>query len=128
MSTKFKFMKTTSLLPDEMMLRSQAWFRFITGASSPSYRVSLQVPPLVYFSLLITNRRIRLISRLFVIFVVEYNLWFAEKNPENDREVITNISVEKKFMGKCLRIDSFDPMVSGRWYRSPNATQPFAFT
>ena len=122
MSIRYKLGKMSPLLPDEVILHTQRWFRAITSTSLPSYRISSDVPPVVFLTLLVTNRRVRLLATLFVFFTQEIDLWYKGKEPDNRAELITGVSVENGLFGRCVQITSFDPKRTGLLYWSPYLT------
>jgi len=125
MGIRFKWGKMSPLLPDEQILFSQQSFRAITGTSLLSYKISFQAPPLWLITLYITNRRCLIVVDFFHLFTQEVSLWYPERGPGDETELITKVSVERGLFGSCLEIRSRDPKRPWYWLCSPNLTLRF---
>lgn len=127
MGVRFKLLGMSPLLPDEVVLHSQKRFRAISSTCLPSYRIGFHMPPLILMTLYVTNRRLLLVSSLFLFSTQEIDLWFEGKKPEDRTELITSVSVTNGLFGRCLEVRSRDPRRRQRWLWSPDLTLRFFF-
>jgi hypothetical protein len=124
MSIRFSFNMLPKLLPGEKVLLFKPWLWFVSGKSSPSYRIFFPIPLLCEAGLYITDRRVLLVAYLFRLFIQENSIWLKGKGKLEDNEFIEEISVgENFFLGTYLEIVSEISPIP--WYRSHRARLRF---
>jgi hypothetical protein len=126
MSVRSKIGGMSPLFPDEVVLHTQKRFRAVSSSCLPSYRVGFRMPPLVFMTLYVTNRRLLLVSNSLLFITQEIDLWFPGKIPEGRTESITEVSVKNGLLGRCLEVRSRDPS-RRQWFWSPDLTLRFFF-
>lgn len=114
------------LLPDETCLHTQRWLWLISSKTGISYRVAFNTWPLWTFRFEITNYRLRVMSNIFLLTTQEISIWYPGRNPENDPEVMTGVSIQHGLLGRCLEVKSHNPTHTA-WYWAPDLTLRFYF-
>jgi hypothetical protein len=125
MGVRFKFGGMAPLLSGEVILHSQSRFRAISSSTFPSYRIGIQLPPLVWMTLHVTNRRLLLVARIFPCITQEVDLWYPGMLPEGKTEQITKVCVSSGLFGQCVEVQSLDPSRRCRLIWSPELTLKF---
>lgn len=120
MGTRFKFNLLPTLQPDEKVLFVKKWVGFCTCLSSPNYRCSFSLPPLLEQGLFITDKRVLHIAHCLRIFASEFDQWFNGNKELKDTELIKTAKVGRHWLcGPYLEIVSEN--TKKLWYRSRRA-------
>lgn len=117
--------KPAPLLPGEVLVRAQRSFRAVTSKTFPSYRIGFNLGPLSRISLIVTNRRCRILGDFFGVMHQDIALWYPGKNPPGDPELITGVCTTRGLFGPCLELRSNDPRRRSGWLWSPDLTLRF---
>lgn len=112
--TLLKLGTPSPLLPDEYVLQEWSRFRAISYTALPSYGIGFNVP-LLWTSLLVTNRRVIVLTDLFHCMTQEIEMWYPGQNPADDPEMIASVRSETGLFGRCLEIRSQNPKRRQRW-------------
>lgn len=120
-----KFGKPSPLLTGETVLWEQRHFRAMSGTTLPSYRIGFNLPPLWRISLVVTNRRCRVLTDLFHCMSQDASFWFPGQNPPEDPETVTKVSCQTGLFGRCLEIRTHNEKRRQRWLWSPDLTVRF---
>lgn len=109
------------LSQDEEILYEKKQVLFSSIKSSPTYRLSFTIPPLLGQSLIVTNKRVIHVFHLALSAKTEFSQWFViepllETSPDGmDR--IEAVNINKSILGfSCIECISRN--LVKRWYRS----------
>ena len=125
--TLLKMGRPSPLPPAECVLYEWSRFRAVSSTTLPSYRIGFNLPPLWRISLLVTNRRVLVLTDLFHCMTQEIGMWYPGQNPADDPETITSVRCETGIFGRCLEIRTRNPKRRQRWLWSPSLTLRFFF-
>lgn len=128
MGTEFRWEWTSILLPGEMVRAKWPRVWYMLGKSMPSYRAFFPLPPLWDASCVVTNHRIIVSARLFIVFAQYFSIWFPGKAPQGESELFTSASICEpppgaawwKFMEapNSPYLEIFSEQPNKHWYRS----------
>jgi hypothetical protein len=105
----------SALEPGENVLHFIPSVGFISSKALPTYRLFFPIPPLMKASLIITDRRIIIVSYLFGFVIQEFSSWYPGRNPEGKLEIIESASVGKmRLIGQYLEVVSYND--NRPWY------------
>jgi hypothetical protein len=110
------------LAPDEEMVYSQERFRAISVFCAP-FNQGLWLQALGFNATLrVTSRRVILSGHtpLLPFYRQEVDLWFPGRQPKENTDVITSVSIGDGRYGPYLEIKSQNPLRRKSWYASPN--------
>jgi hypothetical protein len=120
MGMRFKFNLLPTLQPGEKVLFVKKWVGFCTCLSSPNYRWSFSLPPVLEQGLYVTDRRVLHIWHVFRLLTQEFDQWFEVKSQVPDTELIKEANSGRNWLcGPYLEIVSENS--SRLWYRSQRA-------
>ncbi|MCX7000556.1 MAG: hypothetical protein NT106_09735 [Candidatus Sumerlaeota bacterium] len=105
----------SALEPGENVLHSVPSVGFISSKALPTYRLFFPIPPLMKASLIITDRRVIIVSYLFGFVIQKFSSWYPERSPEGELEIIESVSLGKmRLIGPYLEVVSFND--NRPWY------------
>ena len=120
MGLRFKFNLLPTLLPGEKVLFVKKWVGFCTCLSSPNYRVSFSLPPLLEQGLFVTDQRVLHIAHCFRAFTQEFTQCFDGNKGLKDTELIKKVRYGRHWLcGPYLEIVSENTKML--WCRSRKA-------
>ncbi len=129
MAIRLRFASAPEFLPDETVLHSKPFCRFISVKALPTYRLFLPLPPLWSTGLYITNRRFFLVVHLFGCVTQECSAWYPGKGPPTDPEVVHVIRVGVlRLLGPYLEVITYNPKRRCRWLCAPKMRWRFYVT
>lgn len=96
-----------ALLPNEAVLKRIDNVLYVTVKSLPSYRAGFYIPLLLRESLILTDRRMLFVSRMFGLVVQEYSAWYRGCAPAGDEEFIASADTGRnRWLGQFLEVVS----------------------
>src|ERR1035437_8893089 len=96
-----------ALSANEVVLKRMSNVFYVTTQSPPSYRVAFYIPFFLRASLILTDRRMLLVVRMFGLVVQEISAWYPGRAPAGDEEFVKSADTGRnRWLGQFLEIVS----------------------